>query len=381
VEPEALRRWLAERVPAYLVPAAVTVLPEMPHTPSGKLDREALPVPRPVPGQQTGGPVGTGGTGRAAAERTPEPEQASEQVPEQAMEQASEQEHAPDPGEPEETRASGEAARAPLPEEQPAPGAPRRPEPAPEESQEWSPAASASESAPDSASESAPAPEPTPAPAPQPAASREDLVAEAFASVLRLPQVAPEDSFFDLGGDSIVSIQLVSQLRKAGLVLTPQDVFEHKTVRALAAVARETGRAQGGENASGVGELPLTPIVHWLRELDGPIDGFHQAVLLQVPGGVRQMCSPRPCRPSSTTMTPCDCGWTPRARTGVSSSARPARWPPPPAYAVSPSHSRTPISWTQSAGRRPVRSPNWTCGQGRWCGSCGSTRARTPRAG
>ncbi|WP_235981157.1 condensation domain-containing protein, partial [Streptomyces albidus (ex Kaewkla and Franco 2022)] len=122
----------------------------------------------------------------------------------------------------------------------------------------------------------------------EPGKSREELVADVFASVLRLPEVAPEDSFFDLGGDSIVSIQLVSQLRKAGLVLTPQDVFEHKTVRALAAVARETTRATGGETSSGVGEVPLTPIVHWLRELDGPVDGFHQAVLLQVPGGLRE---------------------------------------------------------------------------------------------
>ncbi|WP_171908861.1 condensation domain-containing protein, partial [Streptomyces nanshensis] len=134
----------------------------------------------------------------------------------------------------------------------------------------------------------APAAATAPAPAPDAAPSREDVVAGVFATVLRLPHVAPEDSFFDLGGDSIVSIQLVSQLRKAGLVLTPQDVFEHKTVRALAAVARETGRGTAaGGTASGVGEVPLTPIVHWLRELDGPVDGFHQAVMLQVPGGLR----------------------------------------------------------------------------------------------
>ncbi|MCH6163959.1 amino acid adenylation domain-containing protein [Streptomyces sp. M600PL45_2] len=315
VEPEALRQWLAERLPAYLVPAVVTVLPEMPRTPSGKLDREALPVPRPVRGQQT---AGEDATRRAATEPTPESGRAQEQVPERP----SEQELAPEPAEPaepataepataepapgesaepEDTRASVEPARAPLPAERPSPESAQQAEPEPAHEPDRPSAAHAPESAPAPATTPAteaaapdpgpdPAPDPGPAyePEPEPAASREDLVAEAFASVLRLPQVAPEDSFFDLGGDSIVSIQLVSQLRKAGLVLTPQDVFEHKTVRALAAVARETGRASGGENASGVGEVPLIPIVHWLRELDGPVDGFHQAVLLQVPGGLRQ---------------------------------------------------------------------------------------------
>ncbi|QPP06026.1 amino acid adenylation domain-containing protein [Streptomyces bathyalis] len=245
-EPEALREWLAERLPAYLVPGAVTVLTELPRTPSGKLDREALPVPGPLSG---------------AAERAVRPEQP-------------EPEFAPAP--PTEPVAPAEAsAPAEAPASADAPMPPAAPETA------AAPPAEPAAAAPAAVTE--------PVAATEPAESREDVVADVFASVLRLPEVAPDDSFFDLGGDSIVSIQLVSQLRKAGLVLTPQDVFEHKTVRALASVARETGRgADGGETTSGVGEVPLTPIVHWLRELDGPVDGFHQAVLLQVPGGLRQ---------------------------------------------------------------------------------------------
>ncbi|MFC4493029.1 amino acid adenylation domain-containing protein [Streptomyces ovatisporus] len=251
VEPEALREWLAERLPAYLVPAAVTLMEELPRTPSGKLDRESLPDPGP-------------------AARTAPPSAAAPEKPAATPEEApAPQSASPAPGEP----AAERPAAAPEPEpaaDRPAPG----PAPASEPQEQ----ASAAESAPPPAEEEGREPE----------KSREEIVAEVFASVLRLPQVAPEDSFFDLGGDSIVSIQLVSQLRKAGLVLTPQDVFEHKTVRALASVARETTRAATGDTESGVGEVPLTPIVHWLRELDGPVDGFHQAVLLQVPGGLRQ---------------------------------------------------------------------------------------------
>nr|QEO73685.1 phosphopantetheine-binding domain-containing pro [uncultured bacterium] len=70
-----------------------------------------------------------------------------------------------------------------------------------------------------------------------PETPREQEIAAIFADVLGLAEVAAEASFFDLGGDSITSIRLVSKARAAGLSLTARDVFEHKTVAALAATA------------------------------------------------------------------------------------------------------------------------------------------------
>ena len=45
LRPEALRGWVQERLPDYMVPSAFLVLSSMPLTPNGKVDRAALPPP------------------------------------------------------------------------------------------------------------------------------------------------------------------------------------------------------------------------------------------------------------------------------------------------------------------------------------------------
>ncbi|MFF9011804.1 amino acid adenylation domain-containing protein [Streptomyces sp. NPDC014870] len=67
-----------------------------------------------------------------------------------------------------------------------------------------------------------------------PTTPAETALAALFADVLRLPSVGVHDSFFELGGDSIVAIQLVNRAREAGLAITPRDVFRQRTVSALA---------------------------------------------------------------------------------------------------------------------------------------------------
>src|SRR2546423_14185251 len=69
-----------------------------------------------------------------------------------------------------------------------------------------------------------------------PRTAREEVLCGLFAEVLGIEGVGIDDNFFALGGDSIVSIQLVSRARKAGLVITPRAVFQHQTVAGFAGV-------------------------------------------------------------------------------------------------------------------------------------------------
>ncbi|GLQ87765.1 non-ribosomal peptide synthase/polyketide synthase [Dyella flagellata] len=128
-----------------------------------------------------------------------------------------------------------------------------------------------------------PAPDFAPSSARGPRNAKEGALCAAFAEVLGLSQVAIDDSFFSLGGDSISSIQLVACVRKHGLAISARDVFQHQTVAALAQVADTPRAADSVVIEAAHGELPATPIMHWLLDQPGPLDCNHQALLLQVP--------------------------------------------------------------------------------------------------
>ncbi|MFI6516695.1 amino acid adenylation domain-containing protein [Spirillospora sp. NPDC050679] len=66
-----------------------------------------------------------------------------------------------------------------------------------------------------------------------PATPEEELLCAVFAEVLGLERVGADASFFDLGGDSITALKLVTRARQHGVELTPRDVFTHQTVEGL----------------------------------------------------------------------------------------------------------------------------------------------------
>ncbi|MEU9983526.1 amino acid adenylation domain-containing protein, partial [Streptomyces sp. NPDC050856] len=92
----------------------------------------------------------------------------------------------------------------------------------------------------------------------------ERVLAEVCASVLGVERVGVHDNFFDLGGDSILSIQLVSRARKEGLELSSKDVFVRQTVAGLATVAVPAGGTRTLTDQGPVtGGVAVTPIVEW----------------------------------------------------------------------------------------------------------------------
>ncbi|MCH6163960.1 non-ribosomal peptide synthetase [Streptomyces marispadix] len=160
-----------------------------------------------------------------------------------------------------------------------------------------------------------------------PGSERERVLCGIVAELLRLPSAGVTDGFFDLGGDSITAIQLVSRARAAGLRFSVRDVFKHPTVAELAAVAEEfTGKADarraeahgtkgnrpetdkagakarrraltahpeaGGEadaalfDEDACGPVPLTPVMHWWREHGGEVAEFSQHMTLRAPLGL-----------------------------------------------------------------------------------------------
>ncbi|WP_433787065.1 amino acid adenylation domain-containing protein [Actinomycetospora sp. CA-101289] len=123
-----------------------------------------------------------------------------------------------------------------------------------------------------------------------PESEAEQALTAVVAEVLGLQEVGVEDDFFALGGDSIVSIQLVSRARRAGWTITPRQIFEARTAAGLAAVAVPAGGRPAIAPVDGTGRVALTPIQRWLLARPGPIRTYHQRVVLAVPSGT----DPRP---------------------------------------------------------------------------------------
>ena len=69
-----------------------------------------------------------------------------------------------------------------------------------------------------------------------PRTESERILVRIWSELLKLERVGRHDNFFHLGGDSILSIQVVARARQSDLLLTPRQIFEHPTIATLAAV-------------------------------------------------------------------------------------------------------------------------------------------------
>ncbi|MEA3221837.1 MAG: condensation domain-containing protein, partial [Thermodesulfobacteriota bacterium] len=116
----------------------------------------------------------------------------------------------------------------------------------------------------------------------------EQVIADVWKDILDIDKAGVYDNFFDLGGDSIISIQVVSHLKRRGLNIKPSDIFEHQCVAELAQVA---GIATVIEAYQGtvVGVSPLTPIQRWFFEQDlENRHHFNQGVMFRSEMGINE---------------------------------------------------------------------------------------------
>ncbi len=115
-----------------------------------------------------------------------------------------------------------------------------------------------------------------------PANERERKVAEVFARVLGIGEVGVEDSFFDLGGDSLLGVVALEEIERAiGVAIPPRVLFESGTVRALAS---HTGSDDPGEarpillnGKSSAPALFMLSGIHIYRELARRLEGHCSA--------------------------------------------------------------------------------------------------------
>ena len=113
----------------------------------------------------------------------------------------------------------------------------------------------------------------------------EETLTKIWANVLGIDRVGVHDNFFDLGGDSILSIQIIARANQLGLGLTPRQLFRHQSVAELATVAGGVAAVAVAEQGLVTGRVPLTPVQARFFELDQPeLHHYNQAMLLEVHG-------------------------------------------------------------------------------------------------
>ena len=118
-------------------------------------------------------------------------------------------------------------------------------------------------------------------PAPSPAT---DVLSGIWSEVLGANWVDPNANFFELGGDSILAIQVIARAQESGLAITPRQLFENQTIASLAqAAAGSEGDGRGAiEEQASPGALSPSQRRFFENALTDP-DLYNSSVLLALP--------------------------------------------------------------------------------------------------
>ncbi|MBU8591559.1 plipastatin non-ribosomal peptide synthetase PpsC [Bacillus subtilis] len=107
----------------------------------------------------------------------------------------------------------------------------------------------------------------------------EDQLALIWQEVLGIQRIGIEDSFFELGGDSIKALQVSARLGRYGLSLQVSDLFRHPKIKDLSPFIRKSERII--EQGPVQGDVPWTPVQQWFFSQDiEERHHFNQSVML-----------------------------------------------------------------------------------------------------
>lgn len=108
----------------------------------------------------------------------------------------------------------------------------------------------------------------------------EQKLVEIWQEALGFTPIGIYDNFFDLGGDSVIAIQLAAKANKKGLKISSKQFFEHQTIADLANNITHSQTKIDQEVVTGF--VPLTPIQKWfLNQNYHNLNHFNQAVRLK----------------------------------------------------------------------------------------------------
>ncbi|WP_375475181.1 amino acid adenylation domain-containing protein [uncultured Nostoc sp.] len=115
----------------------------------------------------------------------------------------------------------------------------------------------------------------------------EQTLTNIWQELLFKEKVSIHDNFFEIGGDSILSIQVVSRAKNSGIQITTRQIFQNQTIAELARVANTT-ISVSAQQVIVTGVAPLTPIQHWFfAQNRQESHHFNQSVLLHLPKDIK----------------------------------------------------------------------------------------------
>ncbi|MBV1952773.1 MAG: amino acid adenylation domain-containing protein, partial [Cycloclasticus sp.] len=117
-----------------------------------------------------------------------------------------------------------------------------------------------------------------------PESETEKTLAKIWAKLLKLDEasISVTANFFELGGDSILSIQVVSRAAQQGLYFSVKDLFNAQTIRLLAKVSKSGSQVLSPQGEV-TGALRLLPIQRQFFKDEIDLHHFNQAVMLTTP--------------------------------------------------------------------------------------------------